>query len=49
MDNRDDVEGAIQTDEFVLRMTEAFTEPWILGSDEKRQNSTGCTLCLGRS
>ncbi len=37
MDNRDDVEGAIQTDEFVLRMTEAFTDAWISGSDEKLQ------------
>ena len=37
MDNREDVEGAIQTDEFVLRMTEAFTDAWISGSDEKRQ------------
>ena len=37
MDNREDVEGAIQTDEFVLRMTEAFTDAWISRSDEKRQ------------
>ena len=37
MDNREEVEGAIQTDEFVLRMTEAFTDAWISGSDEKRQ------------
>ena len=37
MDNRKEVEGAIQTDEFVLRMTEAFTDAWISGSDEKRQ------------
>ena len=37
MDNREEVEGAIQTDEFVLRMTEAYTDAWISGSDEKRQ------------
>ena len=37
MDNREEVEGAIQTDEFVLRMTEAFTDAWISGADEKRQ------------
>ena len=37
MDNREEVEGAIQTDEFVLRMTEVCTDSWISGSDEKRQ------------
>jgi len=37
MDNREEVEGAIQTDEFVLKMTEAYTDAWISNSDEKRQ------------
>ena len=37
MDNREEVEGAIQTDEFVLRMTEVYTDAWVSGSDEKRQ------------
>ena len=37
MDNREEVEGAIQTDEFVLRMSEAFTDAWVSNSDEKRQ------------
>ena len=37
MDNREKVEGAVQTDEFVLRMAEAYTDSWTSGSEEKRQ------------
>ena len=39
MDNRKQVEGAIQTDEFVLKMSEAYTDSWVSGSDEKRQKA----------
>jgi len=37
MDNRKDVPGAVETDLFVLRLTETFTDSWVSGSDEKRQ------------
>ena len=37
MDNRKEVEGAIQSEEFVLKMSEAFTDSWVSGSDDKRQ------------
>ena len=39
MDNRKEVEGAIQTDEFVLKMSEAYTDSWVSGSNEKRQKA----------
>ena len=39
MDNHEEVEGAIQTDEFVLKMSEAYTDSWVSGSNEKRQKA----------
>jgi len=39
MDNRDDVEGAIQTDDFVLRMAEVYTDAWVSGSSKKKQEA----------
>ncbi len=39
MDNREKVEGAIQTDEFVLRMAEVYTDAWVSGSNEKKQKA----------
>ena len=39
MDNRKEVEGAIQTDDFVLKMSEAYTDSWVSGSNEKRQKA----------
>ena len=37
MDNREKVEGAIQTDDFVLRMAEVYTDAWVSGSSKKKQ------------
>ena len=37
MDNREKVEGAIQTDDFVLRMAEVYTDAWVSGSSKKNK------------
>ena len=36
MDNREKVGGAIQTDDFVLRMAEVYTDAWVSGSSKKK-------------
>ena len=39
MDNREKVEGAIQTDDFVLRMAEVYTDAWVSDSSKKKQEA----------
>ena len=39
MDNREKVEGAIQTDDFVLRMAEVYTDAWGSGSSKKTRGT----------
>ena len=37
MDNGEKVEGAMETDAFVLRLAAVYTDSWVSGSNEKRQ------------